>query len=313
MKSSPIAVLFITFNRPESTRRVFYCIKEVRPEKLFIAADGPRFGNKEDQVRCEEVRKIVRSVDWKCETKTLFCEENLGCKRAVSGAIEWFFNNVDEGIILEDDCIPNSSFFYFCEELLIKYRDNNRIMHISGTNLVPQLDSVESFIFSKVFPIWGWATWSRAWRLYDITMKRWPEYKMKTDLYYFGKQRGMVQKTLDTFYSNSIDSWDGQWAFTCMVNNGLSIIPKVNLIRNIGFNEEATHTKSPSPVGKIPLAELDLPVKYPLLIKPNRNFDEEFLNFLYGKQDIMSRVIRMGKRIAQKLLSILKKYLYFYD
>ncbi|MFH1427813.1 MAG: nucleotide-diphospho-sugar transferase, partial [Patescibacteria group bacterium] len=164
-------ILFLIFNRPETTQRVFDKIKIIKPRHLFVAADGPREGKNESE-KCQAVRDIIKQIDWDCKVNTLFRDKNLGCKLAVSSAIDWFFDNVEEGIILEDDCLPDPSFFKFCQELLVKYREDSNVMCISGDNFNPNLyNGSDSYFFSKVASIWGWASWRRAWKYYDIEMK----------------------------------------------------------------------------------------------------------------------------------------------
>lgn len=173
-----VPVLLLIFNRPDTTQRVFHEIRGASPLQLFISADGPRENKPGEFEKCQITRDIVRQVDWDCEVYTNFRDKNLGCKIAVSSAIDWFFENVEEGIILEDDCLPSFSFFRFCEELLEKYRDDERIMQIGGTNLLSEWQrSDDSYYFSKYGAIWGWATWRRAWQYYDVNMKLWPEVK----------------------------------------------------------------------------------------------------------------------------------------
>jgi len=173
-------VLFLVFNRPDTTRRVFEAIRAARPARLFLVADGPRERQPDDKEKCERVRYIATDIDWDCEVKTLFRKENLGCKNGVSSAIDWFFSHVDEGIILEDDCLPTESFFWFCEELLRRYRNDSRVMQICGSNFLRGWQrNNDSYYFSGYGPIWGWASWRRAWIYYDVDMKLWPEVKEK--------------------------------------------------------------------------------------------------------------------------------------
>lgn len=236
-------ILFLIFNRPDTTEQVFESIKKYQPTQLFIAADGPR--NEKEYLLCEETRKIINEIDWNCELKTLFRKKNLGCGKAVSSAIDWFFENVDEGIILEDDCLPSPSFFIFCEEMLSLYRDDSRIMMISGSNsatLLPKLKS--DYFYSNVYSIWGWATWRRSWILYDRTMSSWPIQKQKRPLVKMYPNRmieNYFSSAFDDVYNKKIDTWDYQWVYTCIINNGLNIIPKYNMISNIGV--VGTHTE----------------------------------------------------------------------
>lgn len=180
-KSFNVPILFIIFNRPETTKAVFHEIRKNQPFQLFVAADGPRREIFEDIENCRKVREIIQLIDWECNVQTLFRDENLGCKIAVSSAIDWFFSQVDEGIILEDDCLPDQSFFPFCQELLEKYRYDAKIMMIGGSNFQFNKNKFEySYYFSRYFHIWGWASWKRAWQFYDVEMKAWPEIDRKS-------------------------------------------------------------------------------------------------------------------------------------
>jgi len=164
-------ILFLVFNRPNTTQRVFNVIRQVKPKQLFVAADGPRRDKGADEEKCEATREIVKQIDWDCEVKTLFREENLGCGKAVSSAITWFFENVEEGIILEDDCLPNLDFFGYCEELLDRYRDNREVMFIGGDNFQKGKKWGDaSYYFSAYNHVWGWATWKRTWDIYDFKL-----------------------------------------------------------------------------------------------------------------------------------------------
>jgi hypothetical protein len=238
-------ILFIIFNRPDTTERVFEEIKKQRPQYLYIAADGPRINKEGEAEKCEQTRKILEKIDWDCEVKTLFRENNHGCKNAVSSAITWFFENVEEGIILEDDCLPSQSFFKYCEEILEKYRHDERIMHISGENPVSKEFGDGSYYFTKTAHIWGWASWRRAWKLYDVEMKSYPEFvknnKIK-EVFDKDYHRKYWLKVFNRVIEGKINTWDYQWMYTLYTNNGFSIIPNKNMISNIGFNTEATHT-----------------------------------------------------------------------
>ncbi|MFH2069165.1 MAG: hypothetical protein ABII89_06875 [Candidatus Omnitrophota bacterium] len=239
------AVLFLVFNRPDATRLVFAEIRKARPEKLYIAADGPRKDRAGEFENCRAAREVVGQIDWECEVHTLFREENLGCRMAVSSAIDWFFQDVEEGIILEDDCLPNQSFFLFCRELLVKYRNDTRIMHIGGVNF--QFGCVRgdgSYYFSGYSHIWGWATWRRAWVYYDVKMKMWPRFREQNQIANLLKDRSTQRYWLKYFqaaYEGKIDTWDYQWMLAVWSQNGLTILPSVNLVSNIGFGKGAAH------------------------------------------------------------------------
>lgn len=239
-------VLFLIFNRPDTTAKVFEAIRNAKPKQLFIAADGPRIGNEADVEKCKQAREVVKDINWSCEIKTLFREKNLGCKYAVSSAINWFFEQVEEGIILEDDTLPNASFFDYCEELLKIYRHIPEIMHISGTNFqFGRKRGRSSYYFSRYFHIWGWATWKRAWRLYDLDMrlldKQIIKDKMFSRLSTVDEQRYWA-KVFEDVKCGNVNTWDYQWLFSIWSNNGICVTPNINFISNIGFGEDATHT-----------------------------------------------------------------------
>lgn len=241
-----IPILFLIFNRPDTTKIVFERIREIKPKVLFVSADGPRESKLNENLLCEQTRAIINSVDWDCEVKTNFSSINLGCKKAVSSAITWFFNNVESGIILEDDCVPDLSFFQFCKTLLDKYKYDERIMHIGGTNFQDgKIRGNGSYYFSRISHVWGWATWKRAWNLYDVNIKDLPDFINENVLKNIFTSPRMQQYYLRDFkmvYNQQKDTWDYQWSYTVIKNNGLSIIPNKNLVTNIGFSENATHT-----------------------------------------------------------------------
>lgn len=262
-------VLFLVFNRPEQTRTVFDAIRRARPPRLYIAADGPRPGHPTDADRCAEVRDVVAVVDWPCEVRTLFRERNLGCGTAVSGAIDWFFEQEPEGIILEDDCRPHPSFFPFCDELLVRYRHDRKVMSIGGTEYSPpdRRPGAYSYRFSRHSLMWGWATWRRAWALNDHTMVRWPalrETRWLRDLGGSWQFARVWRDLLDDTYSGRIDTWDYQWIYSCWLQGGASIIPSVNLVQNLGFTESATHTPYPDdPRAGLPTQGIRFPLRHP--------------------------------------------------
>ena len=239
-------VLFLVFNRLDTTKKVLKAIAEAKPPRLYIAADGARESKDDEAKKIKEVRDFVMSnIDWECEVKTLFRDQNLGCKMAVSGAIDWFFENEEMGIILEDDCLPSQSFFWFCEELLLKYRDDDDIFIISGDGRsTSSIEINTDYSFVKYPLIWGWASWARAWNKYDIEMKQWPKLK-DTILKNVSKNNATVRFWSNVFkkvYTNKLDTWDIQFVLTLLEFRGKCIVPKINLIKNIGFGLDATHT-----------------------------------------------------------------------
>jgi hypothetical protein len=240
-------ILFLIFNRPDTTEKAFEIIKKMKPEKLFVSADGPRPHKAGEKEKCDRTRKIIERVDWKCEVHKNFSDENLGCKKGVVKGINWFFENVEEGIIIEDDCILDDSFFPFVQQLLERYRNDERIMHIGAANFQDGKKRGEaSYYFSKFCHVWGWATWRRAWKHYDVQIKSFSEFKEKQlikNILPDKKMQNHWLKLFQTVYDNALDTWDFQWVYTVWEQKGISIIPNVNLVSNIGFGEEATHTR----------------------------------------------------------------------
>jgi hypothetical protein len=237
-------ILFIIFNRPDKAKEVFKKIQEIKPKQLFIAADGPRKNNPEDVELCKQTREILNGINWDCELKNLLREENVGCKKGPADAISWFFEHVEEGIILEDDCLPSDSFFPFCEELLEKYRYDTRIMHIGGASQLPDYENPDSYYFSRLPNVWGWATWKRAWQLMDLHFTDFEEFKQRNIIKDKVKNKYHRQNWINNFQraKDSSDIWDYIWVYTLFIQNGLSIVPSKNLILNIGFDGQATHT-----------------------------------------------------------------------
>lgn len=301
------AVLFLVFNRPEVTAQVFEAIRQARPPRLYVAADGSRSNRPDEAELCSEVRRIATNVDWPCEVKTLFRENNLGCKVGVSSGISWFFDNEEEGIIIEDDCLPSQSFFVFCEALLEKYRHDERVWQICGSAFVAELTSLErdtSYLFSKYGPIWGWASWQRAWKHYDPELSNWPQmlqphwinsaYGDTNEI----KARLVLGKKL---YRNEIDTWDYQWGFVKNYQNALSIVPTRNLVVNIGFGLDATHTTT----GNTPLtakSEIKFPLQHPPFILADTQHDQ-----LYRKTNGISSNSGSVHKLARLIKHLLKK------
>ena len=247
MNTPPI--LLIIFNRPEVTRQTFEAIRQSKPSTLFIAADGYRQDRPGEKELCEQTKIIVANIDWPCEVYHNFLTENIGpCKR-VPTAIDWFFDHVESGIILEDDCLPDSSFFTFCQEILEKYKDDTRVMNISGNNFQDGIKRSEASYYFSYYPsTWGWATWRRAWKLYDKNMLRYPNFLKENKIQAIIPNKEKEEqrywlKFLEQEYSGKFIFWDVKWLFTIWSYDATSIIPNNNLITNIGFGNDATHTK----------------------------------------------------------------------
>lgn len=316
----PTPVLLIIFNRPELTRRVLEAIAVVKPARLFVAADGPR--GAPDVEQCREARAAIAGVDWECELLTDFSDINLGCGIRVHTAVDWAFSHCDQLMVLEDDCVPGVPFFRFCEQLLEVYRDDERIMHISGNNFhAGESFTPYSYYFSKYTHAWGWATWRRAWRHFDWAMKRWPEVRTAglveaccSDPY----EREYWSSIFERMHQGAPDVWDYQWTFACWLQSGLAVLPSVNLVSNLGFGADATHTKAQSEFLCRPTFDLGKIRHPPYVIRnvaaDSVTFDQNFGGAAMKAEDswrtgLRRRVspalgpIRAAKRMVQRLVS----------
>lgn len=282
--STPVA--FIIFNRPDKTAQVFESIRQAKPQQLLVIADGARTDRPDEAEKCAKTRSIIDCVDWDCEVLTNYSDINLGCKLRPSSGIDWVFSQVEEAIILEDDCLPAPSFFQFCQTLLEYYRHDDRISMIGGTNLYQENHyTQDSYYFSKYAHIWGWATWRRAWQDYDIKMQTWPECRQHNLLeaaFYDRYEQKTWNDTFEKVHAGEIDScWDYQWLYTCFSQNRLSIVPDRNLISNLGFGADATHTVDDSPWANLPVEDI-WDISHPKLIVRNLAADLHTFNHHYG-------------------------------
>lgn len=276
-------VLFILFNRPKHARLVLERIRLVRPAQLFIAIDGPRVGINKDIEGVQQCLQLLNEIDWPCKVVKLVREHNLGCKVAVSQAIDWFFDQVEQGIILEDDCLPDITFFDYCQTLLKKYVDEDKVMHIGGCNLYKGLKwGTDSYFFTNIPHIWGWATWRRAWKKYDVSLQEYPAFEQSGNLKSITSNAGSQRfwkRSFDDVYTGNIDTWDYQWVFTIWRYNGFCITPNQNLISNIGFDQTATHTTTDSEMSKIPIVPMDVrSMKFP----DKAELNQEAIDFAMG-------------------------------
>jgi hypothetical protein len=289
-------VLFLIFNRPQVTGRVFQAIRQARPPRLYVAADGPRKNRPDDAPLCAQTRSTVETIDWPCQVKTLFRQENLGCRDAITSAITWFFENEEEGIILEDDCLPAPDFFKFCDCLLEHYRHDPRVRHISGDNFQRgRKRGNASYYFSRVSHVWGWATWRRAWADYDKTLSRYELGEIKYMLFQvFGGKSAITQgwlKIAENLKNGKPDTWAYQWALTNLMNNALCAMPNVNLVSNIGFGNDPTHTKKcDSPYANIPLEYLTR-IRHPIPMVADTEADYQTQHDDFTKNHRWRRVI----------------------
>ncbi|HBG06028.1 MAG: hemolytic protein HlpA-like protein [Geobacteraceae bacterium GWC2_58_44] len=290
--STPVALLI--FNRPETTRLVFEAIRAARPTRLLVVADGPRAGRAGEAERCREARSVIETVDWDCSIETDYSDHNLGCKRRVSSGLDWVFRQVEEAIILEDDCLPDPSFFRYCQELLERYRHEPRIVQICGANF--QFNSRNfghSYYFSRYNHVWGWASWRRAWELNDVTMSGWPEFRDSGLLDGMLSGRREVSYWTDVMnqvYAGEIDTWDCQWTFSCWKKGCLSVIPAVNTISNLGFGPDATHTPVPNKFAEMKRKAIPFPLLHPSTMEADAAADAYTANNMYREYPLLQRI-----------------------
>lgn len=275
--NTPVAL--IIFKRPDTTEKVLETIRQAKPTKLFVIADGPRTDRPDEVEKCEAARAIIDRVNWDCEVLKNYSETNLGCGKRVSSGLNWVFDNVEEAIILEDDCVPDLSFFPFCEELLERYKYDNRVTSISAHNVEYGNKRTQySYYFSRYWYCWGWATWRRAWQHYDFKMKLWQEVKSANLLNEILMDSQAARYWTEFFHlthDGHINTWDYQWLFACWLQGGLSIIPNVNLVANIGFDADSTHTKSQDKKNiNLRVEAVELPLKHPNFVIRNVQADK---------------------------------------
>lgn len=292
------AVLFLVFNRLDTTKQVFEAIRQANPPRLYIGADGARETKEGEAQKANAVREyILSNIDWECEVKTLFREENLGCKMAVSGAIDWFFENEEMGIILEDDCLPSQSFFWFCEELLEKYKDDMRVGQISGDNFQNGIKRGDGdYYFSVYNHIWGWASWANRWKNYDVELDNINNTQFIEKLFSDKNTRKYWLDTYQTMKEKKIDTWDYQWTFTLWNQNQLTILPNVNMISNVGFGADATHTTGESEFSKLTAHDLIIR-KHPLKVERDMEADDFTSKLMFSEKSFFARVINKIKRM----------------
>lgn len=297
--NTPVA--FFIFNRPETTKLVFEAIRKARPSTLLVIADGPRLNKPGEDKQCRLVQDVVEQVDWNCKVLKNYSDRNLGCKNRVSSGLDWVFNQVEEAIILEDDCLPHPTFFRFCAELLDYYRHDSRIMAISGNNFqFGRQRTQDSYYFSRYNHCWGWASWQRAWKHYDVEMKLWPVIKKESWLQDLLKDDRTVQYWTSLFEAvacDRIDTWDYQWTFACWIQSGLTVLPTVNLVSNIGFGKDATHTTAASSIGNLPTEALSFPLKHPAFMIRDAQAD-----YLTHKITDQSGLLKKLKRVIKQMI-----------
>ena len=296
-------VLFLVFNRPDTTAQVFEAIRQAKPPRLYIAADGPREGREGEAECVAKVREIATAVDWPCEVKTLFRKKNLGCKYAVSGAITWFFEQEEQGIVLEDDCLPHPDFFPFAEVLLLRYANDERVSVITGVNFQNGIQRGEgSYYFSRYNHIWGWASWRRAWVKNDSNLSFWPNWRESEDWksrFADKVEAAYWKKIFDRVYKKQFEStWDYPWTASVWFHGGLTATPNVNLVSNIGFGPDSTHTASTnSPIAGMKTGALG-EITHPAAIFPDQAADRYDFDHTFGGK---------SQRFPASLLHLLRR------
>ncbi|MFT3782543.1 MAG: glycosyltransferase family A protein [Nibricoccus sp.] len=282
-------VVMIVFNRPDLARRVFERVRAARPPKLIVVCDGPRASKPTDAERVAAVRDIFERIDWPCDVIREYADSNLGCMDRVHTGINRAFAEVEEAVILEDDCLPDPSFFRFCDEMLQRFRDDPRVMNVGGTNfLAPYVDTSDSYWFSRHPWTWGWATWRRAWDLYDFHYNDWETGQSALRASYASAwERQYWISTLDAARRNprAANTWDFQWNFTCRINGGLSIVPRNNLVSNLGFGSDPTHTAGDMSRLAVETQPLEFPLQHPEGIEVDR-YRDELLTRVYAGEKI---------------------------
>lgn len=296
------SVLLIAFRRPETTARVFEAIRGARPKQLYVAANAPRPGNTAEAEGCAAVRKLVQAVDWDCSLHTLFRDEHLPVGASVSSAISWFLDAAEEGIILEDDCLPDPSFFPFCGEMLERYRNTTHVMQVAGYNRIGGRHEMPyDYYFTHFGWQWGWATWKRAWAHFDLKMSSWPEFKRRGFHRYFPFYPGRAE-TFDRTFAGKISTWDYQWHYAMAANSGISIVPKQNLVQNIGIGTAgSTHLASASRGDRlrIPVQAMPSPVTHCPFVYADRHYDESLIRAV-SRKTLRAHVALAARRILRR-------------
>lgn len=298
--ATPVAL--IIFNRPETTKRVFSAIRTARPRQLFVVADGPRPDRPQEAHQCQQARAIIDEIDWDCTVQRNYADTNLGCRERVASGLTWLFQQVDEAIILEDDCLPDPTFFRFCSELLERYRNDIRIAQISGVNF--QFDRSRphhSYYFSRYNHIWGWASWRRAWELHDHNMTDWHSIRSSeqfANLLSGPAERAYWIDALDKICAGQLDTWDCQWTLSCWQHRLLTVIPATNLVSNIGFGPYATHTPIANRYAAMTTQAMNFPLQHPDVVEPDQASDDYTGRTMYRPASFLSRLMGRLRGLA---------------
>ncbi len=295
-------VVFLIFNRPDVTARVLAAIRAAKPAKLLVVADGPRPHKTGEAENVARTRALIDTVDWDCEVLRNYSEVNLGCFRRVSSGLDWAFGLCEEAIVLEDDCLPDPTFFRYCGELLERYRDDSRIGCVSGTNFqFGRRRGSDSYYFSRYNHCWGWASWRRAWRHFDPAMRAWPAIRddgRLKDILGDGKAVRYWTAIYDAVAQNRIDSWAYRWTFAAWRESLLTVLPGVNLISNIGFSRDATHTRDEGRYAAMAVAPMAFPLRHPGFVVRDEAADLYTQNTMFASPGLPRRIVSRLLRTA---------------
>lgn len=297
MFKTPIVLL--VFNRVDTLNEIFNILKKLKPSCILVVADGPRSGRLDDIKGCKDVRDLIDSIRWDCDIHKNYSDVNLGCKKRVSTGITWAFNKVSEAIFIEDDCLPDISFFYFAQELLEKYRNDKRINMVNGSNFCEDVKNSDSYLFSKYVDVWGWASWSSRWiGRYDENISDWPIYKKNNEFIPNRKYLKYWRNIFDHVSKGKIDTWDYQFQYMCWKEKSLNIVPSKNLIRNIGFGENATHTTERNTFFEnINVHSVNFPLIHPEEIKVSSGYDSAFEEINFPRASTLLKLINKLRSI----------------
>jgi hypothetical protein len=295
---TPVALLI--FNRPEVTKRLVAEILKAKPPKVLVFADGPRTDHPDDAELIRATKAVISEAPWECEVLTNYSETNLGTRYRPATGLDWVFQQVEKAMFFEDDCLPHQSFFRFCDELLERYEDDERVMMISGNNFIGSRKSIsDSYLFCHYVGIWGWATWRRAWRHYDVDLAQWDtlrETSFLTDVLGNEAEVALWRFYFDRIRSGETQTWDHQWQFACWAQHGLSIMPATNLVTNIGFGPGAQHYKESDPIlSGLAVNEMTFPLRHPTTMVRSREVDD----FIF--QHLHSSTIKRDGKLARLL------------
>ena len=310
-------IVFIIFNRSETTQQVFNRIRQIQPQQLLVIADGVRETHPDDVIRCQQTREIIKQVDWDCEVLTNFSDTNLGCAKRIETGLNWVFEQVESAIILEDDCLPDISFFFFAEPLLKRYADDERVMQIGGHNRLYQWQNhQQSYHFSYLYgSVWAWATWKRAWQCYNDDSLLWSN---PDNLAYLKKvflddrQRLEFENLCEKIFNdpNLDGEWCYKWTFVKLAKKGLSLTPSINMVSHIGVGANATHIQHKTILNgaSIPQSAISFPLKHPQNIEVDLQFEQEHTSWSIGQpsanalQPLIQNLIVNNKNINALIL-----------